>query len=175
MITRRMAVIPGVVLSCLSAFASATGAQTRPTMDAGEPQKMLLWEHGAPGALGSDESDKPTLTYYPPTHGNPSGTAVIIAPGGGYTHLAANHEGRQPLEIEHKATLVLFSRPWGSLMFEGKGDHPYVEQDVCARGMPGFCGRLRRQRPHRLSKRDFAANGLDVLRDAGKRIKVRSR
>jgi len=95
MITRRMAVIPGVVLSCLSAFASATGAQTRPTMDAGEPQKMLLWEHGAPGALGSDESDKPTLTYYPPTHGNPSGTAVIIAPGGGYTHLAANHEGRQ--------------------------------------------------------------------------------
>jgi len=93
MITRRMAVIPGVVLSCLSAFASATGAQTRPTMDAGEPQKMLLWEHGAPGALGSDESDKPTLTYYPPTHGNPSGTAVIIAPGGGYTHLAANHEG----------------------------------------------------------------------------------
>src|SRR2546426_5273038 len=82
MITRRMAVIPGVVLSCLSAFASATGAQTRPTMDAGEPQKMLLWEHGAPGALGSDESDKPTLTYYPPTHGNPSGTAVIIAPGG---------------------------------------------------------------------------------------------
>src|SRR5881396_1152590 len=84
-------------------------------------------------------------------------------------------EGRQPLEIEHKATLVLFSRPWGSLMFEGKGDHPYVEQDVCARGMPGFCGRLRRQRPHRLSKRDFAANGLDVLRDAGKRIKVRSR
>jgi acetyl esterase/lipase len=95
MITRRMAVIPSVVLSCLSAFRSATGAQTRPTMDAGEPQKMLLWEQGAPGALGSDESDKPTLTYYPPTHGNPSGTAVIIAPGGGYTHLAANHEGRQ--------------------------------------------------------------------------------
>ena len=84
-----------VVLLCASAFAGIGGAQTRPTIDAGEPQKMLLWEHGAPGALGSDESDKPTLTYYPPTHGNPSGTAVIIAPGGGYTHLAANHEGRQ--------------------------------------------------------------------------------
>src|SRR5213082_2972646 len=56
MITRRMAVIPGVVLSCLSAFASATGAQTRPTMDAGEPQKMLLWEPSAPGAPCSHSS-----------------------------------------------------------------------------------------------------------------------
>src|SRR2546429_9477543 len=95
MITRRMAVIPGVVLSCLSAFASATGAQTRPIVDAGEPQKMLLWEHGAPGAQGTEDLDKPTLTYYPPAHGNSSRTGVIVAPGGGYTHLAANHEGRQ--------------------------------------------------------------------------------
>jgi hypothetical protein len=42
-----------------SGFAALDGAQTRPTIDAGEPKKMLLWEHGAPGALGSDESDKP--------------------------------------------------------------------------------------------------------------------
>jgi acetyl esterase/lipase len=83
-----------VILLGASIFAALGGAQTRPTIDAGEPQKMLLWEHGAPGALGSDESDRPTLTYYRPTR-NVSGTGVIIAPGGGYTHLAANHEGRQ--------------------------------------------------------------------------------
>jgi acetyl esterase/lipase len=79
----------------LGTVGTGAGAQTRPIVDAGEPQKMPLWEHGAPGAQGTGDLDKPTLTYYPPTHGNPSGTAVIVAPGGGYIHLAANHEGRQ--------------------------------------------------------------------------------
>jgi len=67
-VTKRGAKIAGTILLCACAFAQSVGAQTRPTIDAGEPQKMLLWEHGAPGALGSDESDKPALTYYPPTH-----------------------------------------------------------------------------------------------------------
>jgi acetyl esterase/lipase len=52
-----------------------------------------LWENRAPGALGTDESDIPTLTYYPAVGGLP--TAVIVAPGGGYRALAMNHEGRQ--------------------------------------------------------------------------------
>lgn len=59
-----------------------------------EPRTLLLWEDGAPGALGSADSDKPTLTYYP-ANGRGAGTAVIVAPGGGYTNLAMNHEGRQ--------------------------------------------------------------------------------
>ena len=78
-----------------SVVATSSGAQTRPTVDAGEPQKMLLWEHGAPGAVGLEESDRPTLTYYPPWGKTHAGTAVIVAPGGGYVFLAANHEGRQ--------------------------------------------------------------------------------
>ena len=93
--TRKLAAIGVMVLLAGSTAANRAGAQAPPIVDAGEPQKMLLWEHGAPGAQGADELDKPTLTYYPPTHGNPSGTAVIVAPGGGYVHLAANHEGRQ--------------------------------------------------------------------------------
>src|SRR5271157_3298452 len=77
--------------------ATAVSAQTQQDIlhDPGNPQKFLLWEHGAPGALGSGESDIPSLTYYPTFYGNPSGTAVIVAPGGGYVFLAANHEGRQ--------------------------------------------------------------------------------
>ncbi|MBS0422439.1 MAG: alpha/beta hydrolase [Proteobacteria bacterium] len=59
---------------------------------------FLLWENGAPGALGTTEEDKPTLTLFPVRPG-PAGpaptTAVIIAPGGSYGRLAANHEGRQ--------------------------------------------------------------------------------
>ncbi len=54
---------------------------------------MRLWEGDAPGALGTDAADVPTITYYAP-RGN-SGTAVVLAPGGGYGNLALNHEGRQ--------------------------------------------------------------------------------
>jgi acetyl esterase/lipase len=43
--------------------------------------------------LGHDESDIPTLTYYPAL--GKAATAVIVAPGGGYRGLAINHEGRQ--------------------------------------------------------------------------------
>jgi acetyl esterase/lipase len=58
------------------------------------PQEMLLWENGAPGALGQADTDKPTLTAYFAPRGS-SGTAVIVAPGGGYGNLAMEHEGRQ--------------------------------------------------------------------------------
>ena len=61
----------------------------------GQPRTILLWENGAPGALGSDDSDKPSLTIYPVQGKNISGTSVIVFPGGGYGALAMNHEGRQ--------------------------------------------------------------------------------
>ena len=60
-----------------------------------QPQTMRLWENGAPGALGSGDLDQPTLTLYTPLDPAASGTAVIVAPGGGYQFLATNHEGRQ--------------------------------------------------------------------------------
>jgi acetyl esterase/lipase len=60
-----------------------------------EPQTIALWENGAPGALGNDDSDKPTLTIYLTLHPAASRTAVIVFPGGGYGMLASNHEGRQ--------------------------------------------------------------------------------
>jgi acetyl esterase/lipase len=58
------------------------------------PQEMLLWEKGAPGALGQADTDKPTITVYRAPRAS-SGTAVIVAPGGGYGALAIEHEGRQ--------------------------------------------------------------------------------
>src|SRR5260370_34183135 len=85
-----------MVLLAGSVAAVSAGAQARTTtIEADEPRKILLWEHGAPGALGTEEIDKPSLSYYAPWRGNPSGTAVIVAPGGSYIFLAANHEGRQ--------------------------------------------------------------------------------
>src|SRR4030043_1802349 len=55
----------------------------------------LLWPDGAPGAKGDTEGDKPTLTIYPAPEKESSGTAVVIFPGGGYGHLAVDHEGHQ--------------------------------------------------------------------------------
>jgi acetyl esterase/lipase len=58
------------------------------------PQEIPLWEGAAPGALGTEDADKPTLTIYrAPRVAN--GTGVIVAPGGGYGALAMDHEGRQ--------------------------------------------------------------------------------
>ncbi len=81
-----------------SAPATATAPAPAPAARGGpvstEPRTFPLWENGAPGALGAEPADIPTLTYYP-ANGRGAGTAVIIAPGGGYTGLAMNHEGRQ--------------------------------------------------------------------------------
>src|SRR5581483_6219890 len=62
--------------------------------DTAEPQTIPLWGQGAPGALGHADEDKPTITLYR-ANGTGVRTAVIVAPGGSYAHLAMNHEGRQ--------------------------------------------------------------------------------
>ena len=51
-----------------------------------------LWTNSAPGALGSDPKDIPTLTVFPPDSGKATGAAMVICPGGGYGGLA-RHEG----------------------------------------------------------------------------------
>jgi acetyl esterase/lipase len=69
------------------ALASSTFAQ--------EPTTVPLWPTGAPGALGNDDSDQPTLTIFLPSDSPGSRTGVVVCPGGGYGMLANNHEGRQ--------------------------------------------------------------------------------
>src|SRR5512139_2822668 len=53
----------------------------------------LLWPEGAPGALGQEDADKPSLTWQPAP--KPNGAAVLVCPGGGYGALAMDHEGKQ--------------------------------------------------------------------------------
>ena len=53
---------------------------------------IVLWPGGAPGALGTEALDIPTLTPYLPAKEKATGAAIIVCPGGGYTHLA-EHEG----------------------------------------------------------------------------------
>ena len=60
-------------------------------------QPTLLWPNGAPGALGNEESDRPSLTIQLPAS-NGAHSGVVVCPGGGYGMLAVDHEGRQIAE-----------------------------------------------------------------------------
>jgi acetyl esterase/lipase len=73
---------------------AAPAAAQQPRPNNADPQVIPLWEGAAPGAQGTDDGDRPTLTLYR-ANGRGAGTAVIVAPGGGYVNLAMNHEGRQ--------------------------------------------------------------------------------
>jgi acetyl esterase/lipase len=67
-----------------------------PAAKAADSHKVeLLWPNGAPGAKGTADGDKPSLTIYLPDKENATGAAVVIFPGGGYGHLAMDHEGHQ--------------------------------------------------------------------------------
>ena len=60
----------------------------------GEAQAPVpLWPDGAPGALGMEDKDIPTLTLFLADSATASGAAMVILPGGGYGGLAA-HEGK---------------------------------------------------------------------------------
>jgi len=101
-LTRRTSTIlqfTSVLLVATSAFAQPAAPGPTPPAGRGrgpaaEPLIVRLWEGAAPGAQGTADVDVPTLTYYAP-NGRGSSTAVIVAPGGSYTSLAMNHEGRQ--------------------------------------------------------------------------------
>src|SRR5437879_3425595 len=66
--------------------------------DDAKPQAIMLWPNGAPGAVGNEDKDKPSLTVYLPPADKANGSAVVICPGGGYGFLAVDHEGKQVAE-----------------------------------------------------------------------------
>lgn len=67
-------------------------AQPRPLV-ARAQSAIPLWANGAPGALGTADVDRPIITPYLPPEGTANGTAIVIFPGGGYSHLSMEKEG----------------------------------------------------------------------------------
>src|SRR6266702_4019981 len=94
MVNMRVTLMGGLML-----VAGMMGAQqTVPVPVPATPQihggkTLLLWPAGAPGAVGDGDDDKPTLTVYLPAGANATKTGVVVAPGGGYQHLAMEKEG----------------------------------------------------------------------------------
>jgi len=85
-----------------------------------------LWSGEAPGALGSEEKDRPTLTPYL-AQANAIGAAVVVCPGGGYGGLAG-HEGHDYAQWLNQQGLTAFVLKYrlGSQGYR----HPIMLQDA---------------------------------------------
>lgn len=77
-----------VVAAALLSSCAGLIAQSAP--DGETP--IILWPDGAPGALGKEAKDIPTLTPFFPAADKATGAAMIVCPGGGYGGLAS-YEG----------------------------------------------------------------------------------
>lgn len=91
--------LAAVLLLLLTAASSAQTQGRNPDVPgpigpvAGLPAPVLLWPAGAPGAKGTSEEDQPAFYPFLPTNDTNTGAAVIVAPGGAFTHRAADYEG----------------------------------------------------------------------------------
>jgi acetyl esterase/lipase len=82
---------------------------------AAEPQVVILWPNGAPGSEGKTAPEtvrinaptgdhvvasvnRPSITVYLPSKETATGSAVVIAPGGGHSELWVDHEGYREAE-----------------------------------------------------------------------------
>jgi acetyl esterase/lipase len=92
-----------LVMTVMVLSAQAAGA---PALQDG--QIIRLWQGPAPAALGADDSDVPDLTVYLPRTVGPNTPAVIVCPGGGYSRLASNHEGRQVANFLNSLDMAAF-------------------------------------------------------------------
>ena len=119
------------ILALLVFCGSIACAQAQPT------SSFPLWPEGAPGALGKEDKDIPTLTAYLPEPTKATGASFVICPGGGYGGLA-NHEGEHYARFlnEHGIAGFVLKYRLGS----GGYRHPVMLQDA-ARALRTVRGR----------------------------------
>lgn len=55
------------------------------------PVELPLWPDGAPNSNEVPDDSQPFIKVFPAE--KPNGMAIVMCPGGGYSHLAINHEG----------------------------------------------------------------------------------
>lgn len=76
-------------------MAGTASAQPQAPLPIKDGDVLPLWPGGAPGALGTADADVPVITVFLPRTMTANTPAMIVCPGGGYSNLASNHEGRQ--------------------------------------------------------------------------------
>ena len=115
-----------VVILASLAVADAS-AQTDPFKPQTTPRTIVLWPDGAPGAVGKDDADVPTVTIYLPAPSQATGAGVVVCPGGGYSHLAVDHEGHQVARLLTARGVAAFILKY---RLGPRYHHPAMQQDV---------------------------------------------
>ena len=82
--------------------------QPAPSLPITDGQVLRLWTDRAPGALGTEERDIPSLTVYLPRQMSANTPAMVVCPGGAYRGLASNHEGRQVANFFNSLGIAAF-------------------------------------------------------------------
>lgn len=147
----------GIALMALSGAIAPMASAQDYFAPVDNPRIELLWPNGAPGALGTDDVDKPALTVYLPAGPQATGAGIVVCPGGSYSHLAMDHEGHEParwLTSRGIAAFVLKYR------LGPKYHHPAMLQDVL-RAIRVVRSRAAefRVRPDRIGVMGFSAGG----------------
>jgi len=156
---------------CLTLILSAClGAQP-------PPEVVPLWPNGAPGFESRRNEpeqaadwwvrnvNNPSLTVFRPAPGKANGSAVVIAPGGGFQNLVYNSEGRQPAEFLNGLGVTAFVLKY---RLPKMADSPYTMDNVRQDAYRAM--RLVRSRagdfqidPHRIGMLGFSAGGVVVM------------
>lgn len=109
-----------LLFTLLAVFLFTLIVQAQPT------NPLPLWPEGAPGALGTEDKDIPTLTPFWPNPAKATGAAMVICPGGGYAHLAP-HEGKTYAEWLNDQGVAAFVLKY---RLAPAYHHPAMLQDV---------------------------------------------
>jgi acetyl esterase/lipase len=117
-----------VLFLCLAmTMTTPSAAAQKPAGDAGTLMTIPVWPGGAPGAVGAEAADRPSLTVYLPAPQQATGTAIVVCPGGGYARQAMDHEG-------HQVARLLTSRGVAAFILQyrvgPRYHHPAMLQDV---------------------------------------------
>jgi acetyl esterase/lipase len=119
-------------LACLLAVPATAAAQS-------EPLIVPLWRDGAPGFESrKDEPEvakdwwvrnvhNPSLTVFLPPPNKATGTAVVVAPGGGFRELVFNAEGVQAAQFLNSIGVAAFALKYRLPEAEGS---PYTMKNV---------------------------------------------
>lgn len=145
----RRASLLAAVLGLFAVQAAGAQAATRPA-------PMRLWPDAAPGAVGQDSVDVPTISLYRPSGTTATGSAIVICPGGAYVNLA-DHEG-------HAVAVWLNSIGVTAVVLKyrlGPRYHHPVELEDVARAMRTVRARAAEWGidPHRIGVMGFSAGG----------------